>query len=175
MNPQETLRAQAAKADSPTFTVVNDPMGAHLVAPTQPERAEVNRRGERQPISKLTRTLVYRRDRWTCQRCGRKAFALKEDERSGALQLDHIVPWSAGGSDRSDNLRTLCKPCNETRSNFVADTDKAATPCVRICAPCLSVVDERIARALSVPVETFPVYCGSRNHMSWAIPGWSIL
>lgn len=28
---------------------------------------------------------------------------------------DHIVPWSAGGTDHPDNGRTCCRLCNEKR------------------------------------------------------------
>lgn len=54
------------------------------------------------------RELVLRRDRYRCVFC----------DRGGRLEVDHIVPWSAGGSDDLDNLRTLCHECNQERSNY---------------------------------------------------------
>ena len=42
-----------------------------------------------------------------------------ERDASSMLTLDHAIPWSAGGSDYGDNLRTLWLHCNETRSNYV--------------------------------------------------------
>ena len=42
-----------------------------------------------------------------------------EYQPEGPLHLDHIVPWSAGGPDTSENLRLLCEPHNLDRSNFV--------------------------------------------------------
>ncbi|WP_081871909.1 HNH endonuclease [Nocardia otitidiscaviarum] len=67
---------------------------------------------ERAPIDRITRVGVYARDGWKCQWCG----------AAHHLELDHIVPWSAGGSDSPSNLRTLCKSCNEKRSNYAIET-----------------------------------------------------
>lgn len=70
-------------------------------------RWPVVRRGERPPISPALRRAVYARDGNQCLWCGHVS----------RLVLDHIVPWSAGGSNRAENLRTLCWDCNERRSN----------------------------------------------------------
>ncbi len=56
----------------------------------------------RRKIPARVRELVYRRDGHTCVDCGST-----ED-----LTLDHIYPWSLGGSDHQSNLRTLCRTCN---------------------------------------------------------------
>lgn len=148
-----------------------DPRGLAALDLEPKQRAEYVRGGEREPISTLVRRLVYRRDNWTCQRCGRWAFAEDERRQSGALHLDHIVPWSAGGSDRTDNLRTLCGPCNYDRSNFVGRSDEPAMPIVGICVPC----HPRIEPTAFKPDTAFDVYCACRHHIGWAIPGWSIL
>lgn len=142
------------------------------------ERAPVTRRGEREPISPLLRQLIYRRDRWTCQQCGARPAPGNGKRHSGPLHLDHIIPWSTGGPDTSTNLRVLCGPCNEERSNYVGErTTKPAMPIVRICAPCLSASNERISKLAtdSDPSDRFDVFCGSRNHDSWALPGWATL
>lgn len=68
---------------------------------------------QRQPISQGKRYLIYKRDNFRCVWCG----------SSKRLELDHIVPWSAGGSDIFDNLRTLCHDCNTYRSNYGRSTD----------------------------------------------------
>lgn len=70
-------------------------------------RAAVIRRGERLPIPDWVRLDVLRRDGFACAWC-------KGTQR---LVLDHIVPWSAGGTDDPTNLRTLCWWENEWRSN----------------------------------------------------------
>lgn len=51
------------------------------------------------------RRAVYERDGFACVFCG--AFE--------PLSLDHIQPFSKGGADTVDNLRTLCLPCNIER------------------------------------------------------------
>lgn len=132
------------------------------------KRTPVIRTGPREPISPIVRRLVYRRDQWTCQHCGSTPFAATRNRRSGALNLDHITPWSAGGTDRSDNLRTLCTPCNQDRSNFVTGREQASLPIVRICALCLT--------GSGVQPETaFDAYCACHHHVSWVLPGWQIL
>lgn len=73
-----------------------------------PERHPVTRSGERAPIVWLVRASIYSRDHGRCRRCRSEAN----------LELDHIIPWSAGGSDDTTNLRTFCQPCNTRRSNY---------------------------------------------------------
>ena len=61
------------------------------------------RRGKyRGRIPRWARELVFARDGGRCVLCG--SF-----ERP---QLDHITPWSRGGSDLPSNLQVLCQPCN---------------------------------------------------------------
>lgn len=74
------------------------------------ERYPVIRTGERAEIPLDVRRAVYRRDGGRCKFCG-------DSFEHARLELDHIIPWSAGGSDFSSNLRTLCQRCNGDRSN----------------------------------------------------------
>lgn len=92
------------------------------------ERWPVVRTGERDPIPAEVRRLIWHRDGGRCRMCGtgRKR-----------VQLDHIVPWSAGGPDTSDNLRLLCGECNKTRSNFRTPDDQPAVPVTRGCDVCI--------------------------------------
>lgn len=62
---------------------------------------------ERRPIAPPLRAAVYERDGHACVECG-----CADD-----LSLDHIVPWSWGGPDTEDNLRTLCRPCNSRKGD----------------------------------------------------------
>jgi hypothetical protein len=83
---------------------------------------------ERAEIHPWLRRSIYWRDGNRCGWCYRGWDA-------GMLVLDHIRPWADGGSDRSDNLRTLCVPCNEKRSNFATDTYTRVTS-VGMCDHC---------------------------------------
>lgn len=77
-----------------------------------PERHPVIRTGERKPIPWVVRLSVARRDGFNCRSCGWNMPDL------AGMELDHILPWSAGGGDHSSNLRVLCSRCNQQRSNF---------------------------------------------------------
>lgn len=94
------------------------------------DRWPVVRFGPRPPISVGLRQLVHHRDGGRCVFCG---------TGQGWLELDHIVPWSAGGADESANLRLLCSDCNQTRSNFRTGRDVPATPVTRGCDSCIRV------------------------------------
>lgn len=82
-----------------------DENGRHPVVRTAPP--------EGRRLSESTRLLVLRRDCYRCVFCN----------GGGLLEVDHIIPWSAGGSDDLDNLRTLCQSCNQDRSNFHVPAD----------------------------------------------------
>ena len=56
------------------------------------------------------RTAVLHRDNHKCVYCGRSG-------RRNRLELDHITPKSAGGTDRYDNLVAACHACNQKRGN----------------------------------------------------------
>lgn len=92
------------------------------------ERHPVIRTGPRLIIPRELRRLIWHRDGRRCQICGAGRVQ---------LQMDHIVPWSAGGADTSTNLRLLCAPCNKDRSNYRTAGDAPAVPITRACDPCI--------------------------------------
>ena len=57
-------------------------------------------------ISGKTRLDVFERDDYRCQMCGRTV------DDGIKLHIDHIVPFSKGGSNEMDNLQVLCHECN---------------------------------------------------------------
>lgn len=59
----------------------------------------------RKSLTKRTRFVVFKRDDFTCQYCGRKAPDV-------VLHVDHIDPVCNGGSNRMGNLVTSCQDCN---------------------------------------------------------------
>ena len=63
------------------------------------------------------RDVVYRRDNYTCQLCGRAGKVQAEGiEGEVVLQLDHIVEVADGGSDEYYNLRALCRECHKRKT-----------------------------------------------------------
>lgn len=60
---------------------------------------------ERKSIPPSIRFEVFKRDKFTCQYCGRSAPEV-------VLHVDHIQPVSKGGDNGITNLVTACKDCN---------------------------------------------------------------
>ena len=77
---------------------------------TQEELKEINRRRN---IKDTTRYSVLERAGFKCQCCGIKP--LKNNDV--ILHIDHIIPYSLGGSDNIDNLQVLCDKCNISKRN----------------------------------------------------------
>lgn len=63
-------------------------------------------------ISVSLRYKILKRDSFTCQYCG------GTPQDGYVLHVDHIVPKSAGGLDKENNLITACWHCNQGKSNF---------------------------------------------------------
>ncbi len=59
----------------------------------------------RKPIPKKLRFEVFKRDKFTCQYCGRMA-------PDAILEVDHIKPVAEGGTNEILNLITSCRDCN---------------------------------------------------------------
>ena len=66
----------------------------------------INRiRSERPPINSVLKQEVFERDGYRCRYCG-----------SGAnLSIDHMVPFSKGGTDSPLNLVARCRSCNSRK------------------------------------------------------------
>ena len=67
-------------------------------------------RGRQYQLANL-REAVFVRDKYTCRICGRTV----SDEV--VLHAHHIVPRSAGGTDRINNLLTVCHKCHTPRNH----------------------------------------------------------
>ena len=61
----------------------------------------------RSPLRPSLRWEVLERDGHRCLGCGRAA-----GEPGVKLEIDHVLPVCAGGTDEIGNLRTLCASCN---------------------------------------------------------------
>ena len=55
---------------------------------------------------------VLKRDNFRCVYCG-------VTSKNAELQVDHIIPFSKGGSNDPSNLQTLCKECNQGKSDRI--------------------------------------------------------
>lgn len=71
---------------------------------------------ERKSINKKLRFEVLKRDKFTCQYCGKSAPDV-------VLEIDHIKPVSKGGANDIMNLITSCKDCNRGKSNIELSDD----------------------------------------------------
>lgn len=71
--------------------------------------------GERMAISKRQRFETFKRDKFTCQYCGRRPPDVM-------LEADHIVSRTAGGSDSLENLTTSCFDCNRGKGDHPLGT-----------------------------------------------------
>lgn len=71
---------------------------------------------ERKPISKKLRFEVFKRDKFTCQYCGRKAPDV-------ILEIEHVKPVVAGGTNDMLNLVAACEGCNDGKgARLLSDT-----------------------------------------------------
>jgi len=59
-----------------------------------------------------SRTLIFIRDNWTCQYCGREV-----NEKTATI--DHVIPKSRGGLWSWTNLVTACEECNQKKKDQI--------------------------------------------------------
>ena len=89
---------------------------------TGPPPADFDKAFSRGGISKKTRAEVLDRDGYTCQWCGRAAGDIDPSTgRPVQLQMGHIKDKALGGTDEFDNLRALCRDCNEGAKNITQE------------------------------------------------------
>lgn len=62
-------------------------------------------------IRQEKRLAIYLRDGLSCAYCG---FSVEDGAQ---LTLDHLTPYSHGGSNKPENLVTCCARCNSSRGN----------------------------------------------------------
>jgi len=92
---------------------VNDEEAYSKKTANKTVRIKNSQRTPRNPSLRL-KFIVMRRDRFSCNHCGRSPARDVEV----ILNIDHIIPWSKGGETRLDNLQTLCQDCNLGKSNL---------------------------------------------------------
>jgi 5-methylcytosine-specific restriction endonuclease McrA len=62
----------------------------------------------------VTNTILFARDAYKCQYCGKHRDDLRRGE---CLTRDHVKPISRGGGNTWDNVVTACTKCNARKSN----------------------------------------------------------
>lgn len=72
---------------------------------------------KRKPLSKKIRFEVFKRDKFTCQYCGRMSPDV-------ILEVDHLTPVSKGGNDDMINLITSCRDCNRGKGKTRLSDDQ---------------------------------------------------
>ena len=110
-----------------------------------------------EPLPDGLRRSVLRRDRFTCCDC-RQAWS--PDRSDLFLQVDHVVPVAAGGSDRTDNLRTLSEDCNQDKLDRYAIAVASSRPrlivswCYDCAEPDIEITGGITAACSAVPAES---------------------
>lgn len=71
---------------------------------------------QRPPLSRNLVKYLAERDGTACGIC-RKAIDVTKPAADGGPSIDHVIPWSMGGSDDPANLRLAHLTCNVRRGN----------------------------------------------------------
>ena len=68
------------------------------------------------------RTRIIKRDKWTCQKCGKKpinSVKVEDPMSSYSFIVDHIKPIALGGTEFDENnLQLLCGVCNKEKTRL---------------------------------------------------------
>ncbi len=51
-------------------------------------------------------------------------YAVDKDGKEVLMTKDHIIPKSKGGSNKVENMQTMCCRCNEKKGNIMEDGDE---------------------------------------------------
>ena len=67
------------------------------------------------------RKLLWNTSNHTCPICGVHMTNKGKVDASNYATIDHIVPKSRGGTSNIENLRLICRKCNNKRGNRVEE------------------------------------------------------
>lgn len=139
----------------------------------------------RRKITATIRFAIFQRDHNRCTVCGRGA------DDGASLEVDHNTPVAAGGTDDLDNLRTLCRECNEGKSDRIYRPVKAEPPAeVGIPVPAEYAIDQvsqglryfelstgqrKLSVAQAVAVMQTPGISDGINPLFWPLPRSAIV
>jgi hypothetical protein len=71
---------------------------------------------KRKPPGAKVKLEVFKRDNYTCRVCGRSPAITPGLE----LEVDHVEPFSKGGTDALANYQTLCQRCNRGKGDHAS-------------------------------------------------------
>lgn len=80
-----------------------------------------------------------------CGRPGNDKVNIPDDQK---MEVDHIRPWSRGGTDEVWNLQALCKPCNRAKSNSMDFSDSMKSLGNTLLHPVDSLIKTPVRKAL---------------------------
>jgi 5-methylcytosine-specific restriction endonuclease McrA len=64
-----------------------------------------------------SKQIVFERDKFTCQYCGRKVKQHGPSAAPDTATIDHVVPRAHGGRTTFENTVTACVSCNTKKAN----------------------------------------------------------
>ncbi|MFA6499150.1 MAG: HNH endonuclease [Desulfurivibrionaceae bacterium] len=105
---------------------INEP-SAPFIEPTSSEPIPTSQESTAPDVPSRSIPLALRykilsRDKFCCVTCG----ASPAKDVSVELHVDHIFPWSRGGKNVEENLRTLCLKCNLGKGARIEDAQLIA-------------------------------------------------
>lgn len=74
----------------------------------------VNRANVKWRMPKFRKKVLFNRDGWRCQYCGKRV-------NRETAEVEHVIPMSRGGGSSWQNCTTACRPCNKTKGNRTPD------------------------------------------------------
>jgi 5-methylcytosine-specific restriction endonuclease McrA len=98
-------QVNSQKADKPPEPKTTKPAATKSQSKPQQDKEKRSRH-----IPASVRVSVLHRDGYKCVFCGRSPKQVQ-------LEVDHIVPFSKGGSNDLSNLQTLCFDCNRGKGS----------------------------------------------------------
>lgn len=100
-----TKRKRCVKDDVPSLGVAGFDQSESAVDSACCDRSEVSepKNIRRKHIAIKVKREVWRKAHSQCENCG----------STYALETDHRIPLASGGSDEAENLRVLCRSCNQ--------------------------------------------------------------
>ena len=69
----------------------------------------------------VTNPILFARDEYTCQYCGRERSCLARKEK---LTREHVTPISRGGTNTWNNVTTACSTCNHKKGSKLSSEAK---------------------------------------------------